>query len=64
MATIAQLKARKATLDKIILEAKAEARRADDVLAAWEEREQRHTARQRQRLGDPSRRFPSLGGRS
>lgn len=55
MATIAQLKARRATLDKIILEAKAEARRADDVLADWEAREERHAARQRQRLSGRGR---------
>lgn len=54
MPTAAQLKARKATLDKLILEAKAEARKADDVLASWEERERRRTDRQRARLGGRS----------
>lgn len=63
MSTVAQLKARKATLDKLILEAKAEARKADDILYSWEERENRRTARQRARLADSSRRFGS-GGRS
>ena len=60
MATVGQLKAKLATLDKIIGESKAERRRAEELLAAWEARENRRASREQKTLDDVAQRFPAL----
>lgn len=60
MSNVAALKAKHATLMKILAEAKAERRKAEDVLADMESRQGRASARRSKQLDEVAARFPAL----